>query len=169
MGSARITVDVFSEGWDDAAVLLEKIPLLVRGKELESSIRKGLGLVRTRARQLVPQPGYPGDKPGLKALKDTIGVVLRRYRGGALIAGIVGPEYPAGAHGHLVEAGTKPHRVTTRNAKALVSSDTFFGAAVNHPGADPRPFMEPAYQEVKPRIEPLIISSLQKAIVKHGG
>lgn len=148
MPSARIKVSISAEGWADASALMEKLPIAVRGKELQSAMRKGLGLVRTRARQLVPKPGYPGDKPGLKPLRDTIGVVMRKYKGGAIIAGVVGPEYPAGAHGHLVEHG---HRTKT-------------GGRV--PGY---PFAEPAYQDVKPKIEPLIMQSIQLAIAKHGG
>lgn len=56
-----------------------------------------------RAKELCPKPGYKGDKPGLKPLRDTIGWVFREYTR-ARVA-IVGPLAPAGAHGHLVEFG----------------------------------------------------------------
>lgn len=148
MASAQIKVSISEQGWSEAAALMERLPIAVRGKELQSALRKGLGLVRTRARQLVPKPGYPGDKAGLKPLRDTIGLIMRKYQGGSVIAGVVGPEYPAGAHGHLVEHG---HKIAT-------------GGTV--PGY---PYMNPAYQDVKPNIETLIINSLQLSIAKHGG
>ena len=145
-GSSRVSVQI--TGWKEIGAQLERLPIEVRGPELEKAIRKSLNRIKTRAKQLVPPPGYPGDKPGKKPLRDTIGVVLRRYKGGAVIAGVVGPEYPAGAHGHLVEHGTAPHG--------------------KHPGSKPHPFMAPAVADVAPHIESDIVAALQKAAEKSG-
>lgn len=174
--SARVKVDVSAEGWAQADKELAQLPILVRGIELEKAMRKGVNLVARRARQLAPPPGYPGDKPDKKALRDTIGTVLRRFRGGAVIGAIVGPEYHAGAHGHLVEFGTKPHTIVAKKKKVLANRELantlafdVFGRKVNHPGAKPNPFMEPAFNDVKGQIEPTIIAALQKAVKKHSG
>jgi HK97 gp10 family phage protein len=155
-GSARVGVQI--TGWNEIGAQLERLPIEVRGTELEKAVRKGINRIKTRARQLVPPPGYPGDKPDKKALRDTIGVVLRRYKGGAVIAGVAGPEYPAGAHGHLVEAGTAPHTITSKMGKTW-----------QHPGSKPHQFMAPAVADVAPSIESDIVNALVKAANKAAG
>jgi len=80
---------------------LSRIPLELRGTAMRSGLRAAGTLVVRRAKQLVPQPGYPGDKPEFKPLRDTLGVEVRAYEN-AMVA-VVGPKRPAGSHGHLVE------------------------------------------------------------------
>jgi hypothetical protein len=83
---------------------LARIALAARGPALDAAVKAAAKVVIDESKRRVPQPGYSGDKPGLKPLRDTIGHVVRKPRGDKRIA-VVGPEYPAGAHGHLVEFG----------------------------------------------------------------
>ena len=80
-----------------------------RGTIIPKAIRAVAKVVQKAARQTVPQPGYPGDKPGLKPLRDTIAIKVIEYSR-AKVA-IVSPQWPAGAHGWNVEFG---HRIVSR-------------------------------------------------------
>jgi len=90
--------------------------LVALGNIADNPIVKGGMLAALKATavklfQLLPKPGYPGDKPGLKALRDTIEEVVKKY--GAkeqvgVLVGLVGFAWGAGSHGHIVEEG---HRI----------------------------------------------------------
>lgn len=47
-------------------------------------------------------------------------------------------------HVHLVEFGTKPHRIAPKGAGGLLIGGKVVGA-VDHPGAKPHPIMRPAF------------------------
>lgn len=70
-------------------------------------------IVIREAKATAPKPGYKGDKPGKKPLRDTIGQVFREYSAARVM--VIGPLAPAGAHGHLVELG---HRMVVRGTVA---------------------------------------------------
>ena len=166
MPSARVGVRV-SITETNTDELLTRLPLQLRGKYLKQGVRAGLGVVRKKARQLVPTPGYPGDKPGLKPLRDTIGLAVRDY--GETIFGVVGPEYPAGAHGHLVEHGVKPHVVKPKRKRALAfeaGGEDVIRSQILHPGMEGTPFMEPAadstVNDQKAAIENKVVAGIEK-------
>ena len=94
---ARVTLT----GFEKALSVMSDLPLEMRGPAIKAALRKAGQVVARRAKQLVPPPGYPGDKPEFKPLRDTLGVEVKGYES-ATVA-IVGPKRPAGAHGHLVE------------------------------------------------------------------
>ena len=124
---AQITTSL--EGFTHSESQLLKIPI-----EMDNQARKALRrmgtLVANRAKQLVPPPGYPGDKPGFKALRDTLGVEVKQ---GRVLMSITGPKRPAGAHGHLVEYA---HRHMSHGE--LTGTIT-----------EPHPFLGPAATETK--------------------
>jgi hypothetical protein len=111
---------------------------------LKRALQKAGVIPQRRAKELCPKPGYPGDDPEKKPLVDTIGVKV--WVGDYTIVCYVGPQYPAGAHGHLIEFG---HRLV-RNGQVL--------GWVN-----PKPFMRPAADETKSEQEAAIKSELQAA------
>lgn len=52
----------------------------------------------------------------------------------------------------FVEHGTRPHKITATNAKALkfnIGGDTVFAKSVMHPGTRPQPFLVPAFIETR--------------------
>ena len=100
-------------------------------KQQRKALRKMGTVVMNAARKLVPQPGYPGDKPEFKPLRDTIGVEVKD---GEQIYAVIGPERPAGAHGHLVEYG---HRIVKHDGEDTGKM------------AEPHPFMEPAARDTR--------------------
>ena len=84
--------------------------MLDRFKENEATLKKAAKAsaeILVAVTKSVTPRGDPKDKPHLKALHKTIGYVYRRYGPNRGLS-VVGPLWPAGAHGHLVEFG---HRI----------------------------------------------------------
>lgn len=111
MPSASVRLEISEETWSQ--VDRELVALELIGTQRSGAVKRGLKtageVVEARVRETLPLPGYPGDKPGLKPLRDTVNTKVKDY-GNGLFAAIVGYEYPAGAHGHNVEAG---HRIAS--------------------------------------------------------
>lgn len=97
-------------GTSEADAHLSRIELRLRTKVRTRGLRAAAQVVRRRAKQLAPKPGYRGDKPGKTALRSTIAYRTRDYQGGAVGVVVIGPRRPEGSHGHLVERG---HRIVT--------------------------------------------------------
>lgn len=64
------------------------------------------------------------------------------------------------AHSHLIEFGTRPHKIAVKNKKVLSDERTIFGKEVMHPGTKPRPFLQPAYYAERSNY----IEGLKKAV-----
>lgn len=130
---------------------LARLPLELRGTATQAGLRAAGSLVVRRARQLVPQPGYPGDKPEFKPLRDTLATEVRGYTN-AMVA-VVGPKRPAGSHGHLVEeshahyAHGQPTGIRTKAT----------------------PFMGPASRETKLKQQAAVTAGIKKAVEKAIG
>jgi hypothetical protein len=86
---------------------LAGLGMLSRMPAIKKGLRNAGNVVRKRVQETLPKPGYPGDKPGLKPLRDTVATKVKEYPTGAVVA-IVGYEWGAGSHGHNVEHG---HRI----------------------------------------------------------
>lgn len=102
MAGNSIVIEAHKIGNADAVLTALKGQWL-GNQALRTAMGAAARIVVARAKQLCPPPGYKYDKPGKKALRDTIGWVFREYTG-AKVA-VIGPLAPAGAHGHLVERG----------------------------------------------------------------
>jgi hypothetical protein len=66
--------------------------------------------IKSQTKAILPKPGYPGDKPEMKPLRETLKVKVKNYNGGAIKVMVVGYSYSrtkgqGGNHGHLVEGG----------------------------------------------------------------
>lgn len=184
-------ISIAIENFPEVDKQLAQLPLELRATALRAGLNAAGQVVINRAKELVPKPGYPGDKPEYKPLRDTIGKLVKVY--GDIWVAIVGPQRPAGAHGHLVERGTKPHEIiasayvssvpTSRGArraetvaryasrqrkKALAadvaSDDQMYGRRVKHPGGKATPFMEPASKDTQAQQQSAIIAAIGRAI-----
>lgn len=127
---------------------LMQLPIEMRGKVLRAALRKAGKLVVDRAKQLVPPPGYPGDKPEYKPLRDSLAVETRGYTN-ALVA-IVGAKRPAGTHGHLVE---ESHRHFSHGVPTGVMTE-------------PTPFIGPAAEQTAGQQQITLIDGIKKAVAK---
>lgn len=174
--SARIEVRL--KDWSKIDRKLAELPIAMRGNELARGLRAVGSKIVQRAKREVQQTGKPGyheftggkrprRKQGKPMLKDTIGHQLRQYSYAFVL--VVGPEYPAGAHGHLVESG---HRIAkggtlmpeSRKKKSAPRSNrgrTGLGTVGGM--ARPHPFMQPSVPS-ESEVEAAIINSLDKAV-----
>lgn len=62
-------------------------------------------------------------------------------------------------HSHLIEFGTKPHKIAVKRKKVL-SDGSILGKEVMHPGSKARPFLQPAYYQERSNY----IEGLKKAV-----
>lgn len=166
-----MAIDVLKiEGFEEADRALARITdPETRNRAFAGGLRKAGGVVVKRAKELVPKPGYPGDKQGLKPLMDTLATIVKQYA--TTFVAISGPQRPAGAHGHLVEGGTKQHglragvaRGKATGKKAIAANGVIYGQRVRHPGATPRPFMRPAAVDTKAQQEAAIIEGINRLV-----
>lgn len=100
----QIALQINPELIDAVDRQLAKLGILNRQPAIKQGVRNMANVVRRRVRETLPKPGYPGDKPGLKPLRDTAATKVVEYPSGVVV-GLVGFEWGAGSHGHLVELG----------------------------------------------------------------
>lgn len=166
---------------------------------IQTGVREGLAPIITAAKADVQQPGKPGYYPRYgakkrkKHLRDTIGQLARVYSG--TIVGVVGPQAPAGAHGHNVEHGHRiavggsvarqgtpqikwrpggpgrpPKHVFAKGAPRSKRGRTGMGTVIGQARAFP--FMRPAELANRERAKAIMLDSLAKhvaAAVAAGG
>lgn len=137
--------------------LLKQLPIELRAKSLGQAARAGAGAVRTRARKLVPR-GDTRHNPGAPSLHDTISVAVRYYDNDRRAVGVVGPKYPQGAHGHLVEDG---HDVKVSRGPRKGQAPLSGTARV--PGKE---FLAPAVDQTKVQQKQAVVTKLQELIEK---
>ena len=123
--------------------LLSQLAYEVREKALDQAQRVAARIVQRQAERDAPHDPKPDGKPHLAS---EIKIVTRRYQ--SITVTVVGPAWPAAAHGHLVEFGHAhyAHKKPT-------------GHTV--PGY---PFLEPAAVLTQQQQAAAIIASLQRAV-----
>lgn len=86
---------------------------------LHNGLRKALEITKKRNYDLLPKPGYPGDRKHKAPLRDTLIVETKEYQQAnkAVVLGMVGYSWYGGQHGHNVEYG---HRVATSTTGKIV-------------------------------------------------
>ena len=71
---------------------LARLSVFDRSKALHTALKRAGGVVAKRVRQILPAPGYPGDKPGLTPLRKTIATRVKAYDKATVV--MVGPTIP---------------------------------------------------------------------------
>jgi len=181
--SARYGIEFDVRQVEESLKRIEDV--FVRSQVLPRGMSKALAPIARAGKKLAPQPGSPGywERRGVrkshKMLRDTIGTVVRQYHDGSkrgyVIVGVVGPMYPAGAVGHLVELGHRQvhggsvaREATSRwRKKGLPKSKRGFTGMGRVTGrVAGKPFMKPAFEQHSGRATQIIIDTVQKAIEK---
>lgn len=103
MAKAEIKLDTTS--MKSAEKILNEIEELVRGPAISRTLRTVGLAVKADVVTALPKPGYPGDKPQFKPLRETMVVRVKSYGRGATKVLVVGYSWPEGAHGQPLEAG----------------------------------------------------------------
>jgi hypothetical protein len=146
----------------DMNKILEQLPLMLQRGAMDKALRAAGKVAQKRARELCPRSARTdstelwskktaADRSNVKPLADTIGVVVRKYD--TVSVAVVGPQYPAGALGHLIERG---HR------EFLYGRET--GRRV-----PPKPFLRPAADETKGEQEAAMLRVLKAELDKVKG
>lgn len=110
-----------------------------------------------RSKRRVGDLSRPGGRPGnlKRSLAVSRGRRVRRYPRGNILA-ILGPQWPLGAHGHLVEFGTKQRRTKTGASRGRMPA---------------RPFLEPAFhgriREARAKIRQVFGKEIAREWDKH--
>lgn len=134
-------------GYDELMAKLDKIETTLADKIRGQMVAAAGEIVIAKAKTLV-RHGDPRHHPEAKQLADTIGMVVRDYKQRSLA--VVGPEYPAGAHGHLLEFG---HDIVPRGEGKVKGASRAAGAkkkgGITTGRARPFPFLRPAFDSTK--------------------
>jgi hypothetical protein len=125
---ADFDITAYLEGLEDTAII----------PAVESALKPAGRIFAKAITAAAPSPGYPGDKPNRKPLKESIAYKIKSYRsrrkgqrgrrgkksGISFLA--VGGKWPEGAHAHLVERG---HVMIARNYIGYVRAYPFLQPA----------------------------------------
>ena len=152
--------EVIIEETADIENMLEKLPIELRGKSLPRAVGKG-GLVVKRAMVRLAPRGDLNHKPDKKPLHKTIAVKNKNYRDGEINMVIVGAQYPAGAHSHLVD---QDHEVKVSRGPRKGQAPLSGSATV--PG---KQYVAAAIDTTTDEVEKAVIGSIVKDIKELGG
>jgi hypothetical protein len=137
---------------------------------MKKAIRAGAAPVRKLARQLVPVGGpRTGRKSDKKHLRDTIAVRVKSYN--AVDVAIVGPQWPSGAHGHLVYNAVDVAIVGPQWPSGAHGHLVEFGYDAILPDGEevavpPQPYMRPAAEQTKTQQAKAITNKLKAEVEK---
>jgi len=154
-------------GYDELMRQLDRIDDTLSRRLTRDMVKAAGEIVAARARMLCPV-GDPSHEPEKKPLRETIAVEIREYQGRTLA--VVGPQYPAGAHGHLVEFG---HDIVPRGQSRSVGKGRLSGAkkkgGVTTGRTQPKPFLRPAFDSTRGQQMAAMERILAQAIRDLGG
>jgi hypothetical protein len=104
------------QGFAEADSILSKLPMLLRGRRISTSINRVMERLAAASAAKTPREGSSvggieytplrGERAARMRLSQGISNVLRKYNGGETIVGVAGPiKRKVGRHSHLVEFG----------------------------------------------------------------
>lgn len=144
--------------------VLEQIPWEVRHKAIKSCLAAASRVAVRAAKAAAPRNKDPNHKPANKPLAETITAVYRDYGESNKFLFIVGPAYPAGAHGHLVEGG---HKVVNRKTRAGGQSARYQPKEGRKSFVEGKKWMAPAVDSSRPQQEKAFETKLAKELAKY--
>ena len=159
MPSASVTITETG----DMNAILEKLPIAA-SDAVDKALRAAGKVVAERAKELCPRSiktgtwdawskKTEGERRGVKPLAETIGVVVRKYDTSSVA--VVGPQYPAGSLGHLIEYGH--------------SAIVWGRVSKKYRRVPPKPFLRPAVDETKGEQEAAMLGVLKAELEKVKG
>lgn len=114
--------------------LLQTLPAKMERNILRAALRAGAAVVLDEVKQRIPE------RTGQLRASARI---TTRYRQGTVTASVKVGNFVAW-YAHLVEFGTRPHRITPENPRGFLSINGSEVRSANHPGSRAQPFMRPA-------------------------
>ena len=163
MPSAKsVSVTITETG--DMNAILEQLPIMLQRGAVDKALRAAGKVVAKRAKELCPRSSQTGtregwskqtagSRTGTKPLAETIGVVVRKYD--TVSVAVVGPQYPAGSLGHLIEYGH--------------SAIVWGRVSKKYRRVPPKPFLRPAVDETKGEQDAAMMHVLKAELDKVKG
>ncbi|MEO7494717.1 MAG: HK97-gp10 family putative phage morphogenesis protein [Massilia sp.] len=144
-------------GGRELAAFLSALPAKIERNILRSALRAGGNEFKKEVQSKVPVVSG--------ALRRSVRVSTKS-KGGTVSATmkIGGKQAP---HAHLVEFGTKPHKIAPKGAGGLLIGGNVVGA-VNHPGARPHPVVRPAFDGKAADSIAAVASQIRKRLTAEG-
>lgn len=118
-----VEADVEIEGLDEFHNSLYSLDSAMRGQIAMDAIRDAMEPLPARFRA--------GINSRTGELSASIDVAYRRYQQGEVIAAYAGPTWPRGAHGRMVEEGTKQRYTREGYYRGIATAYPFIGPAVD--------------------------------------
>lgn len=146
------TTSVQVRGLDEIERRLQQLPEKLRRRSIKTVLQEGLEIIANEARQRAPRRISHGWEAFVDRGTRLAEAIVTKLSVGAMKAtGKVGIDYKKVSHGHLLEFGTKPHKI----------------GKIQHPGNRPRPFMRPALDNKGEDSINHMTSQLAKAVEKE--
>ena len=148
----------------DLESVLEKFPNHMKRTVLRDAVKAAAKIVQKAAKARAPV-GDPSHKPHNKPLAKSIGLIIKRYSNDEKFMAIVGPQRPAGAHGHLLEGG---HDIFARGPKGVSYRNEGVKPLTGKTRAAARAFMVPAIDATRKAVDVAVIESIDDALIAAG-
>lgn len=117
---------------------------VARMPAIKKAMKAGAKVAETRYEDYVPRST---DRKEGKHLYETISSKVKEYPSGVVVA-VVGAEYPAGAHAHLLEEGVQPHSI----------------GEFEHPGFAGRKYLEAAVRDTESERDAAVLAGMKEAV-----
>ncbi|PIG29403.1 HK97 gp10 family phage protein [Janthinobacterium sp. 35] len=137
--------------------LLKTLPGKLQKNIMRSAIRAGVVVYRDKVKELVPV--HMGE------LKKSIRISTK-LKGGVVTASLKVGSRKAW-YAKLVEFGTRPHKITPKDARALEIGGAVV-ESVDHPGAQAHPYMRPAADAGHTAALAAVVDQLRKRLTLAG-
>jgi Bacteriophage HK97-gp10, putative tail-component len=147
----------------DADNLLKAIGEHARGAAITRVLKAAGQQLVDELKSVLPKPGYPGDKPSLKPLRDTVAMKVKNYQSGFFKVLIVGYAWPAGNHGNLVEFGHDIAPNTYWNGSRFV---TLKSTAETGKRVEGKFYFATSVRMAQPKIDNIILSAATREAAK---
>lgn len=144
-------------GGRELAQFLATLPAKVEKNIMRSALRAGAAVFREEVKATMPVD--------TGTLRRTVKVSVKARRGQVLASMKVGGKNAW--YAHLVEYGTRPHKITPARAKALRIAG-YTVADVDHPGSRPHPFIRPAFDSKSSAAIAAVAAQIRKRLTAEG-
>jgi len=123
---------------------LAGLEMVARMPAIKTGMKAGVKVTETRYEDYVPRST---DRKEGKHLVETISSKVKEYPSGVVVS-VIGAEYPAGAHAHLLEEGVEPHSI----------------GEYEHPGFEGRHYLEAAVKDTESERDAAMLNGMKAAV-----
>jgi HK97 gp10 family phage protein len=144
-------------GGAELARMLATLPAKIEQNIMRSALRAGAAVIRAEAKTTAPVLSG--------ALKKSIRISGKAKKGQITVSVKMGGK--TAPHAHLVEFGTRAHKIAPNAAQALAIGGALVGGA-DHPGAKPSPFFRAAFDAKSAEAIAAVADQIRKRLTKEG-